>query len=471
MSFLVFAQDEAKTFLLNSYKYNTVVSETDPLGNSYYCFMHKSNFEIKILDKNLNLTGGRIFKVKDYDRNKYPIGIGYASDYMFVYFLDVRLNKITRLIFDKKNIMVPRFSETAIFLPRTERYLEAVNVKGKFKIVSFDKITNHFVVRTPSSQTDSAEVKYITSGSEMLERVLQNGEKDISLKRMYSYSDNLQNTASLGKVYLEDDELRITIDDRRFTHLFELNLVSNICKYSKLVFHLHRCNDGDIEGGNSHIKNNKLFKITYCAGMMNLATVELDSLSIEQTYNIFPDKEVDIKCTPFIEEVSYEDRNDTKDYLSSTDEFMERLNPDGLGIAVCSLNENDFLLQIGSSRTTFYTVTSPGYGNTFGMGGGISIGGFGLGSGSPSVFGSPTMNTYRKVKDVYFKSIINQETLSRSANIMPEPAMSDKLSSFENAKVNDSFKGVSTINEVENEIIYGYFSGKDDLYHLVKFKQ
>ncbi|HTF80067.1 MAG TPA: hypothetical protein VL947_00025, partial [Cytophagales bacterium] len=130
--------------------------------------------------------------------------------------------------------------------------------------------------------------------------------------------------------------------------------------------------------------------------------------------------------------------------------------------------EQEYLLQVGSSRVSYYTVPTPGYGPNFGMGGtGVWIGGGGL--GSPSIFNTPSVNTYKKVSDVYFKSILNKDNLQKSDNNYMENSLYDKIMSYENVKVNNAYKNMSVIIENENEILYGYFNGKDDLYHLVKF--
>lgn len=464
---LVTAQEDAKVFSLDTYKYDNVISETDQNGNIYLCFYYKTKFEIKILDKNKNITAGRTFKIKDFDKRSYPIGIGYDRNYMYVFFLDVRTNELSRLVYDKDNVMVPRFSPK-IVLPKSEKYLETVNVKGQFKILFVDVLTNKFVIRSNKAIFDSLPAVRLPSHCEKLAKVFMDDDKDIILRRMYNHNDNIQNTNFYAKIYFNKDLMRITVDQKKLTHLFEIDFIKNTCNYNKLNFHLHRCSDDDIKAGNSHIKDERLFRVTYCSSIMNLSVVDLDSMSLAKNYNITPDKTIDIKTGEVISEINYEDRSDTRDYLRDTEEFLDYIDPEGLGVAVSSINDKEYLLQVGSSKTSLYTVSNPGYGPSFGMGNNVWIGS-GIGLGSPSVFNSSSMNTYKKTSDVYFKSILNQDNLSKSENNYNESSLYDKIISYENVKVNNAYKSMSVIIENENEILYGYFNGKDDLYHLVKF--
>lgn len=463
------AQEVAKTFRLDTYRYDNVISETDDNGNLFLCFYYKNRFEIKVLDKNKNINSGRAFKIKDFDRRSVPVGVAYDNTYIYFYFLDPHRSLLSRLIYDRDNIMVPRFSAQKIMIPRQERFLEGINVKGQFKLLFVDEHTNDFVVRSHIATFDTLPTARIPSGCEKLAKVLQNQDRDITLKRMYSHNDNIQNTRHTSKLYFNKQTLQITVDDKTLTHFFTLDLSKNTCQYNKLNFHLHRCADADIKAGNSHIKDGRLFRVTFCSSIMNFSVVDLDSMLLAKNYNITPDKTIDIKTGEMVSEINYEDRSDTKDFLRDTEEFLDNIEPEGLGVAVSAINDKDYLLQIGSSNISFYTVSSPGYGPSFGMGGtGVWLGGGGI--GSPSVFGNPVnSNTYRKTTDVYFKSILDQNNLAKSDNNYMEESIYDQIMSYQNAKVNTAYKNMSVIIENENEILYGYFNGKDDLYYLVKF--
>lgn len=463
------AQEVVKTFRLDTYRYDNVISETDDNGNIFLCFYYKNKFEIKVLDKNKNINSGRTFKIKDFDRRSSPVGIAYDNTYIYVYFLDQHHNLLSRLVYDRDNIMVPRLSAQKIVIPKQERFLEAVNVKGQFKLLFADAQTNDFVVRSHVTVFDTLPTVRIPSGCEKLMKILQNQDKDIFIKRMYRHNDNIQNTRYTSKLYFNKHTLQITVDDKTMTHLFSMDLSKNTNRYNKLNFHLHRCNDADIKGGNSHIKDGRLFRVTFCSSIMNFSVVDLDSMLLAKNYNITPDKTIDIKTGEMISEINYEDRSDTKDFLQDTKEFLDNIEPEGLGVAVSTVNDKDYLLQIGSSNISFYTVSSPGYGPSFGMGGtGVWLGGGGV--GSPSIFSNPVnSNTYRKTTEVYFKSILDQNNLSKSDNDYREESIYDQIMSYQNVKVNTAYKNMSVIIENENEILYGYFNGKDDLYYLVKF--
>lgn len=461
------AQEEVKAFRLDTYKYDNVISETDENGNIFLCFYYKNRFEIKVLDKNKNLTSGRAFKIKEFDKKFIPIGIGYDNSFVYVFFMDFRTNQITRLNYDRSNVMVPRLSPK-MALPKNEKYIETVNVKGVFKILTLDGESNEFVVRSNKTVFDTLSSVRIHSGCETLLKVFLNGERDIYLRRIFNHNDNIQNTNFFSKIYFNKGLMRITIDQRKLNHLFEIDFNANTCQYSKLNFHLHRCNDGDIRSGNSHIKDERLFRVTYCSNILNFSIVDLDSMILSKNYNVTPDKVIDLKTGEIVSEVNYEDRSDTKEFLRSSEDYIDNLEEEGLAVAVSSLNDQEYLVQIGSSRMSLYTVTSPGYGPNFGMGGGVWMGGGGM--GSPSIFGNPTLNnTYRKTTDIYFETIINQDNLAKSSNNYMENSLYDKIFSYENAKVNNTYKNISTIIENDSEILYGYFSGKDDLYHLIKF--
>lgn len=465
----VSAQEVVKTFLLDTYRYDNVISETDDNGNIFLCFYHKNKFEVKVLDKNKNINSGRVFKIKDFDRRSLPVGVAYDNTYIYFYFLDPHHNQLSRLIYDRDNIMVPRFSVQKISVPRQEKFLEAVNVKGQLKLLFANEATNDFVVRTHTATFDSLPTVRIPSGCEKLMKTLQNEDRDVFVKRIYSHNDNIQNTRYPTKLYFKKNRVQITVDTKTVTHLFSIDLSKNTNQYNKLNFHLHRCADGDIKGGNSHIKDGRLFRVTYCSSIMNFSVVDLDSMLLAKNYNMTPDKDIDIKTGEMVSEINYEDRSDTKDFLHNTEEFLDNIEPEGLGVAVSAVNDKDYLLQIGSSSISFYTVSSPGYGPSFGMGGtGVWLGGGGL--GSPSIFGNPvSSNTYRKTTEVYFKGILDQNNLAKSDNNYMEESVYDQIMSYQNVKVNTAYKSMSVIVENENEILYGYFNGKDDLYYLVKF--
>ncbi|HTF82642.1 MAG TPA: hypothetical protein VL947_12985, partial [Cytophagales bacterium] len=203
------AQEVIKSFSLDTYKYDNVITETDDNGNLFMCFYYKNRFEIKILDQNKNITAGRTFKIKEFDKRAYPIGIGYDNIYVYVFFMDFRTNQVIRLVYDRDNVMVPRLS-TKLTLPKQEKYIEAVNVKGHFKILLLDELTNEFVVRTNRTVFDSMPAVRIPSHCEKLSSVFLNGESDIFLKRIYTHNDNIQNTNFYSKIYFENQVMYIT---------------------------------------------------------------------------------------------------------------------------------------------------------------------------------------------------------------------------------------------------------------------
>lgn len=468
MCFSLFSQQEIKNFMLETYKYNQKLVETDSLGQIYYFFNYKNNFELKILNSKLDIVGGKRFKLKEFNKHSSLQGIGFNVSDVFIYLYDSKNHTISRIKIDKQNIGSPSIS-SSIQIPETETLIDSRNINDSYHFISIDRVSNEFVIRRCQDTFDSLATTRISAHTELLAKILSGNEKKINLNHIQIYSDKIELTSSHSKLYEEKNTIYITSDNKNMCHLFKLNLIDKTCTYNPLFFHISQTNDNNIIGGNSIIKDDKLFRVTMSKNTFNTAVIDLNDFSLIKNYTFSSQSNsIDLQSSYPVEEIEFEDRADTKEYLKTPESFIEHIDPEHLAVAVADISEDEYLVQIGSSKTSYYTVTNPGYGPSFGMGS-FSLGG-GMGNmGNPAVY-MPSSTTYLKTTKVYFKSILEKENLSKSFSENISNSIYDEVKAFENQKVNTSYKNISSIVCRENEIIYGYFSGKDDLYHLITFK-
>ncbi|MFQ3575543.1 MAG: hypothetical protein SNJ77_03815 [Cytophagales bacterium] len=480
-----FSQNVKKTFKLNN-RYSDVHSHVDVNDNLSLLFLRGKRGEFKVFNNRFEIVAGRNFVIPKFDNKAEFLDLVNEKNGLKFFYINPRKKTITSIYLEKSMNSEP-YQNNAMVLESNEHFVAAFNHHERFHVLSH--LINTDILRLsvflPTGEIEKID---LATGLKNLSKLLNKETYEFDFKFAHYGVENMNRininpflkSTSEKKLFTYGKKLVITIDDPGKTTLIEVNLVTAQVKSKEYHFHLDKCSDDNIVSGISNFHNGFLMRLTYCKDQLNYSIIETDSSILRRNFNVYKDEPIEFKNTVVTQTIDHDGYRETETYVvENSSKFLRTLDDLKLSIHTTKMSVDQLHVKIGGVRQSIGSVysstgnrggTGLPLGLSMGMGMGIGGGGFGMGPGiGMSPFGSPfaTSQNYLKVNTCSFVSLVSFpdfEHLEGSAGL----TLAEKAVKFSQSKGNFSdILGIFEGNE--NKIIYGYLSGKDDLYNIIEF--
>jgi len=445
-------------------------------------FLFKTNkqYQTIILSDDFNEQRKTVYKRSADEKKEEILGGLIDSIYAVFYFHHPKSNILSQL---KVNRTTGEQSYEKFFvLQPKEQVLKGFNMDGKFYILTVMQYKNDVNVYTISPhaaalQADMYNMEFPTFYGRLSRK--SDGteeEKPIVIDDINPETVNtIRSVHSDKKLYHSKGKIFFTFDDADRTHLIEIDTYKKSSVYKKLNFTLERTANVSRQQGNSFITDNTLFRISMNPDQMNLTVLNLDTMSLLATYNIFPEEnEVNIANSPMVQEgiiVGF-DNNDEK-IIRKTSQFFKKALGGDIAIVVNKTEKNKLAVQIGSyEEFTVYkgagTGTPISSGSSFSPYSTASLGygypGFGYSSYFPN--SGPTMT---RINLVHFESLFD-DTFEHVEGNIPKSAM-QKITDYKEDKFGPAGPEVNNTTAYKQNVILGYLNKRTNKFQLLEFKK
>jgi hypothetical protein len=295
--------------------------------------------------------------------------------------------------------------------------------------------------------------------------------------------NNLKSAYPSKKLYTFGNKIYMTFEEPSHTHLVIIDPTSTAAVYRKLNFTLDKSRNANPEQGNSFLYKGDLFRVTMSNDQLNMIVINLDSMEMLKSYNVFPDQPIS-----FINGIIKEDGNDFQEKtIKSTQLFFRKLAKGKLAVAVNDLNDGRYETEVGAYEE--YTVNrnsgmgaipgTPGLSIGMGLGGGLGMGYGGYpGFYDPFYSGYPGYYPYgngggystTSIRITYFQSLLTIEDLAHIDGNVPK-TMREKVNEYEENVLNKSNPELLNVMPAYSGLVLGYYIKGRSRYNLVEFKR
>ncbi len=483
-----YSQDPYSSIALRIRNPKDAYGITDSAGKTGFIFEGHKQYHVALLDstgkeyKNyiVNKTSGR--------RKEVIIGGNYGKDNFIVYLYNKRYNYFSSLILNT-NTGDYHYSDLKK-LPDNEQYLRSFSMGDKFYILSVPKQKNILHVY---SIEGGAKIKESVYGIEMstfyaslnVNNNLLNevAESTIGIETVRTRLDNnIKSAYPKKKLYYEQNKIYMTFDDPNATHLIVVDLDSTKSYYKKLNFSLEEGNNSPNKKGNSFLYDHKIFRATINPLMMNITVIDLDSMTMVNSYNIYPEKEIEILNGPIVQEGGVAFVPTEERVLHRTKQYFNRVLNGNISIAANRVDSNKVEVEVGSYEEIEVrganSFGTPGFSFSMGMGMGMG-GGFGL-YNSPwsmlpyrGLYGYPGYYPYSspttRLRIVSFKTLLKDPDYRHIQGEAPL-TIREKINQFIENNFRSESPELYTITSLnEKKLLMGYYRKTRNRFDVVSF--
>lgn len=329
-----------------------------------------------------------------------------------------------------------------------DQFLRAFTYKNTFYFLTVPKHSNNLKVLQSSDGSIIYEdiypiemTTFYTALSSSNELLNEPAESTVGIEVVKAgLENNIKSSFPKKKLYYHNDKLFFTFDEPHFTHLVEIDLINKKPYYKKLNFSLEKGNNSSTKRGNSFIQGPNLFRTTISQQQLNVSIVNLDSMKLVNTYNIYPDEEINILNGPMVQEGGTSTLSMDEKVIKKTSQYFNRVLNGNIAIAANKLDSAKYEVEVGSYEE-FVTRngTFGGPSLSVGMGMGMGMGGMGMGFGSPfyspwgyspygfgsGFYGYPGYYPYNsnyntRLKIVSFKTLLKEESFKHINGEVPK---------------------------------------------------
>jgi len=445
-------------------------------------FLFKTNkqYQTTILTDDFKEQRKTVYKRNTADKKEELLGGFIDSIYAVFYFHHPKSNILSQLKVNR--VTGEQLHEKFFVLQPKEQVLKGFQMDNKFYILTVMQYKNDLTVYTisphlASIQADMYNVEFptfygrISRKSDGTEEEKPVAIDAINPDAVYS----IRTSHSDKKLYYQHGKIFLTFDDPDRTHLIEIDTEKKSSVYKKLNFTLERTSNISRQQGNSFIKDNTLYRVSMNPDQMNLSVLNLDTMNLLATYNVFPEEnEVSIANSPIIQQgiiVGF-DNNDEK-IIRKTTQFFKKALGGEIAIVVNKMESDKLAIQIGSyEEFTVYRGAGTGIplnsGSSYSPYSTASLGygypGFGYASYFPNSGSSMT-----RINLVHFESLFESTHKHVEGNV-PKSAM-QRVSDFKEEKFGPAWPEVNATFTYKQNIILGFLNKRTNKFQLLGFKK
>jgi hypothetical protein len=390
-----------------------------------------------------------------------------------------------------------------ITLSPAEEFLNGISMNGKFYILTVPKFKNELKVYTLVNGSITETVNYtiempsfdakLSTENEYLNRA---PESEVGMEEIhYSPENNIKSSFPEKKFYYQNNMIFFTFDEPACTHLIELDPISHRVTYRKINFSLEKGNNARSKQGNSFLYDNRLFRGTISPDQMNLSILDLDSMKLINSYNFYPETDIEISNGPILQEGGSGYGVDNERILKRPEQYFRKVLNGNFGVAANKIDSGKYEVQIGSYEEIVTTrggnyggYGSPGISIGIGMGGsiGVGVGGGGFGypsmysggygypgsyyGGFPGYYSNSNSGSTTRVQVVYFKTLLNKEDFKHLEGEVPK-SLRESIYDYEKVKFKNSPPDNIRITPVNDKLLLGYYLRSKKKYSMVEFKK
>ncbi len=503
---VVFGQRSAAEIEMKGGKAQHVFSASDTYGNIAYIFQESKSLQISILDANYAIKNEFLINRAETEKKNEVIGATLSAQNVVVYLYDAKERNLASLVVDRFNGN-HKFNSSIGSIDKAEYIMKSFEMNGVFYSVVIPQHKNAVLLFSSVEGADykirNYEVNFPTFYAKLSsnnEELNQQTTTPVGIEKIsYDLENNIKSSYPTKKMYTYDNKIYMTFEEPSHTHLVIIDPSSINAIYRKLNFSLDKDKSGNENiprQGNSFLYKGNLFRATFNSSQLNLIVVNLNSMELLKSYNIFPDQEIS-----FINGVIKEDGNDIQDRLiKNTQQYFKKIHKGQLAIAVNDLNDGQYEIELGAYEevVTFRNSSMGGYpmssGISFGMGGGmgmgmggmgIGMGGMGMGMGGMGMgyggmgmggypgyypYGSSSGGSSTSIRATYFQSLLRTEDLSHTEGNVPKTIRS-KVNDYEQEVLKNTNPELFNVIPAYNGLILGYYFKGRSKYMLVEFKR
>lgn len=462
---------------------------SDGSGNLASVFHSNKQYEVNFLDPDFKVLQTSITPKVAEDKNQEIIGAILDKEQCTAYFYNSKLNGFSFL-------SASRAGGQAIYsrikvLDKNEEFLNSFEMNGRFYILTVPKNSSNLKVMILNGKDleemtfDMGMPGFYAALAKQNERLNIKAQSEIGIEEIsYDLENNIKSAYPEKKLYHFEDKVFMTFDEPGLTHFITVDIAEKKAEYKKLNFDLERGNNFKQKQGNSFLYKNRLFRSTISNEQLNITILDLDSMTLINSYNFYPNQEISILNGPMMQEGGNAIYTTDEKILKRSDQFFKRVLDGNLAIAANKIDSNKYELQIGSYEV-FNTSSRNGFGGgpqiSIGMGmGGMGMGGMGYPyggfSGYPGSYGYngfpgyyPNQTSTRQ-RIVYFKSLMEQEKFAHLPGGVP-PNMKDKINEYEYRVFKNNVPEVLMIAPYsDNSVLLGYYVKGRRKFNIVEFK-
>jgi hypothetical protein len=468
-------------------KAQNVFSTSDPYGNIAYIFQETRSIQITVIDATYKITSEFLIDRDEAEKKNTIIGATLSAKNIVVYLYDEKNRDFASLVVDRVTGTY-KFNPSIGSLKKDEYLMKSFEMEGSFYSVVVPQYKNAILLFTSSEGSDfvikNYEVNFPTLYAKLSSKndeLNQKTELPVGIEKIsYTIENNIKSTYPSKKMYTYGNKIYMTFEEPSHTHLVIIDPNSNGAVYRKLNFSLDKGKDKSPRQGNSFLYKGDLFRVTYNNDQLNLIVINLDSMEMLKSYNVFPDQEIS-----FINGSIKEDGNDMQDRIvKNTNLYFKKIHKGKLAIAVNDLNNGEYETEVGAYEeyTTYrnggmggYPISpgmSIGFGMGMGTGMGMGMGGMGMGYGGyPGYYpygGSGYSTT--SIRATYFQSLLRIDDLSHIEGNVPK-TIREKVSDYEEDVLRGNSPELLNVISSYNGLVLGYYVKGRSRYILVEFKR
>ena len=377
-----------------------------------------------------------------------------------------------------------------------DEFLRAFSMNGSFYILTVPKQKNilNIYVCGDGKKVDAGSypiemTTFYATLSSNNNNLNEAAESQVGIETVRSRLDNnIKSAYPKKKLYFQDNKIYLSFDEPNSTHLVIIDVYASKSFYKKLNFSLEQGNNSSEKRGNSFLYENKLFRATVSPEMLNISIIDLDSIRLINSYNIYPDIDITIANGPIKQESGMNTIITDEKVLHKTSQYFKRVLNGNLSIAANRSDSGRVVVEVGSYEEII-TRSGGGFGTpglSFGMGMGMGMGMGSVGFGNPYGFGNvfnpgfnggpgsnyPFYNSGNgnmRLRFVSFKSLFSEPTYHHLEGKVPK-MLHEKINDYLSNRFVHHTPELSIITPYrEQKLLMGYYMKNVNKFEIIAF--
>lgn len=284
-----------------------------------------------------------------------------------------------------------------------------------------------------------------------------------------TYENPLSETVALRKLYFSGDKIKVTSDDRDFTHVWEMGPDSKNMKYKRVNKAFMKTGGDENVASNSYICGNWLFQVQSMKGQVGVRAYDLDADTTIAFFNLSnPDSahlqiaEMSTKTTVQPKVLPFLPKKTSQASIEDVNTFVKKMYGKRAAITV-SGSSNNLILKLGGQKIETVTTT----------------GGMYQGYSTSVTTNTPFGKRWRpgagweswtgdKDSQVFMTAVLDRAVFNGADNI-PLPAAEEKIASYA-AAFENAIDGEEA-TRLKDKDIYSYYTKKEKKLVVVAFRR
>lgn len=463
----------------------------DSNGSVGYLFEGNKMYQFTIVNKNKQIERTTIVPLTSQNKKDDLHGAALNDSTFVAYLINKKSGVISSVITNRNT---GTFTQNTIGqLTKGDQFLRAFPYNGVFYFLSVPSHSNVLKVMKSEDGKILSETAYpvemttfYTALSTNNELLNEKAESDVGVEFIkQGLENNIKSSYAKKKLYCQNDKIVFTFDEAHLTHLVTIDLRTKKAEYKKLTFALEKGNNSTSKRGNSFVYDNHIFRTTISPQQLNISIVNIDSMELANTYNIYPEEEIKILNGPMLQEGGTNTMALDERVIKKTSQYFSKVLNGNIAIAANKLDSGKYQVEIGSYEE-FVSRGGNGFGGpslSIGMGMGVGFGtgvGMGYGSpwGSPFGFGSgfygypgyyPYNNSFNtRLRIVSFKTLLENDDFKHTKGEIPR-TLRQQISEYFEKNFRNSPPELHLITPYkEKSVLLGAYSSSKDSFYVVE---